>query len=155
MLFALTFLISNQPISNQNLKENRMFSILKILAIVFTFIISGCMQSDPGAQTIQVASTEEVKPAQEESMNNITKYPYKGTIHYMNLEGGFFGIVTDKGEKLLPFGLEKKYFVEGTVIMFSGNHEKGMMTIQQWGTPFRIDQVQLISLGKNKQNPEA
>ena len=88
-------------------------------------------------------------------MKNISKYPYEGTIHYMNLEGGFYGIVTDKGKKLLPLNLEKKYFVDGTVIKFSGNHEKGMMTIQQWGTPFRVNEVHSISLGKNARNPEA
>ena len=132
-----------------------MFSKLQILVVAFTFVTSGCMQSDPASQVVQITPSEEVKPAKEDTMKNISKYPYKGTIHYMNLEGGFYGIVTDKGEKLLPLGLEKKYFVDGTVILFSGKHEKGMMTIQQWGTPFRIDRVQLISLGKNKRNAEA
>ena len=132
-----------------------MFLKLQIFAFVLIFAISGCMQSEPGTQDIQVVSSEEVKPALEDSMKNISKYPYRGTIRFMNLEGGFYGIVTDKGKKLLPQGLEKKYFVDGTVINFSGKYEKGMMTIQQWGTPFRIDEVQLISLGKNSLNPDA
>lgn len=132
-----------------------MFSKLQFLAVVFTFAISGCSQSDSNPQTIQVPLSEKVKPENEKSMNSTSRYPYKGTVHYMNLEGGFYGIITDKGEKLLPMGLEKQYFVEGTIIIFSGNHEEGMMTIQQWGTPFRIDEVQLISLGKNTSHPEA
>ncbi len=133
----------------------------QILAVVFAFMLSGCMQSEPDIQsnsnpkTIQPASSEEVKPPPENTMKNISKFPYKGTIHYMNIEGGFYGIVTDKGKKLLPLGLEKKYLVEGTTIIFSGNYEQDMMTIQQWGTPFRINAVQLINLGKGTANPEA
>lgn len=138
-----------------------MFSKLQILVIVFTFVISSCQQSGTGTQadsnseSIQIASSEEPKPVQEKSMKNLSNYSYKGTIRYMNMEGGFYGIVTDKGEKLLPIGLEKKYFVEGTVISFSGKYVEGMMTIQQWGKPFKVDKVQLISLGKNTNNPEA
>jgi len=138
-----------------------MFLRLRILAVLITVVFSGCQQSGSGNQadsnpkTFQTVSSEEPKPVQEKPMIKRSNYQYKGTIHYLNLEGGFYGIVTDKGEKLLPIGLEKKYFVDGTVISFSGNYKEGMMTIQQWGKPFRVEKVQLISLGKNTNNPEA
>lgn len=88
-------------------------------------------------------------------MKQASKYPYKGTVQYIGLEGGFYGIVTDKGEKLLPMNLDNKYMKQGTVINFSGSYVKDMMTIQQWGKSFKIHQLNLISLGKDSNNPDA
>ncbi len=146
-----------------------MRSSLLFLTIVLTFVIAGCQQTEPNGQTIQVAPNEvkssevktpetqssELQSSNEDTMKQASKYPYKGTIQYIGLEGGFYGIVTDKGEKLLPMNLDKKYMKQGTVINFSGNYVKDMMTIQQWGTPFKINDVHLISLGKNSKHPDA
>ena len=32
-----------------------------------------------------------------------------GTIKYVSLEGGFYGIITEKGEKYLPINLPEKF----------------------------------------------
>ena len=78
--------------------------------------------------------------------------PYKGTIHYYDLEGGFFGITTDQGTKFLPMGLSKDYMQHGATIEFSGAIDNDVMTIQQWGTPFKIKEVRIIKPG-NPVNP--
>ncbi len=33
---------------------------------------------------------------------------YRGTVIYMDLEGGFFGIITEDGESLLPANLKNQ-----------------------------------------------
>ncbi|MGB0935892.1 MAG: hypothetical protein ACPGTQ_00470 [Colwellia sp.] len=69
---------------------------------------------------------------------------------FLESEGGFYGIVTNTGEKLLPMNLATEYKVVGTKLKIQGKKIEDMMTIQQWGTPFEIYQVELISKGENK-----
>ena len=71
-----------------------------------------------------------------------------GTVKYMEFEGGFFGIVDENGTKLLPMKLAKQYRKNGTVLKFKGYIIKDMATIQQWGTPFEITEVELIKEGE-------
>lgn len=72
---------------------------------------------------------------------------HTGEVKFLNLEGGFYGIVTSSGKKLLPMNLPKEFAQNGAVIRVKGK-EKNIMTIQQWGTPFEITDVELISAGK-------
>jgi len=77
----------------------------------------------------------------------------QGTIRYFYLEGGFYGIVTQQGQKLLPLNLTKAYQQDGAVVNVKGELQQGMMTIQQWGTPFKISHIEIVTLGKSN-NPE-
>jgi len=70
----------------------------------------------------------------------------QGTVQYYNLEGGFYGIVTTDGKRILPMNLSKEYKIIGAVIKFRGK-ALDVKTIQQWGTPFKLTEVQLISAG--------
>jgi hypothetical protein len=69
------------------------------------------------------------------------------TVNYYNFEGGFYGLVTSTGGKLLPMNLAKEYQVPGTVLKIKGEMIKDMITIQQWGQPYQISDVELITLG--------
>ena len=73
------------------------------------------------------------------------------TVKYLNFEGGFYGLVSSTGEKLLPMNLAKEYQLEGTKLKVKGQLIKDMMTIQQWGEPFKITDVELIKLGKKQE----
>lgn len=121
--------------------------------IVGLLLIVGCPQKNDASQEIkasnevqQVEVVKEHQPLKEQTVNkNLT---YRGTVKYFDLEGGFFGIVTDKGQKFLPQGLSREMLTDGAVIEFSGQMIKGMMTIQQWGTPFKVTDAKLIKTGK-------
>jgi hypothetical protein len=43
--------------------------------------------------------------------------------------------------------LAKEYQVPGTVLKIKGEMIKDMITIQQWGQPYQISDVELITLG--------
>jgi hypothetical protein len=75
----------------------------------------------------------------------------QGTIQFLNLEGGFYGIVTDEGKKLLPMNLDKAFHKPGAIVKVSGEYVD-IMTIQQWGTPFKITDIQLIKEGQGDSN---
>lgn len=68
----------------------------------------------------------------------------QGTVRYMNLEGGFWGIVADNGQKILPKNLPAEYRKDGLRLSFSAQEITGMMTIQQWGTLSNLSNISVI-----------
>lgn len=74
----------------------------------------------------------------------------RGRVQFLNLEGGFYGIITDSGKKILPMNMAKEFAQNGAIVRIKGK-VKNVMTIQQWGTPFTITEIELITPG-NKVN---
>lgn len=72
---------------------------------------------------------------------------HTGKLQFINLEGGFYGFIGDNGERLLPLGLDKKYRQHGAEIKILGYIDKDIMTIQQWGQPFKVLKVEMIKEG--------
>ncbi|WAI02328.1 hypothetical protein [Methanogenium organophilum] len=64
-----------------------------------------------------------------------------GTIVYQNLEGGFYGIVTDDGTPYLPLNLPDEFAQDNLSITFTGVAKTDVMTIQQWGTPLELTEI--------------
>ncbi|WP_085285609.1 hypothetical protein [Colwellia chukchiensis] len=70
----------------------------------------------------------------------------RGRVQFLNLEGGFYGIITDSGQKILPMNMAKEFAQHGAIVRIKGK-VKNVMTIQQWGTPFTITDIELITPG--------
>lgn len=68
----------------------------------------------------------------------------QGTVRYMNLEGGFWGIVADDGKQILPKNLPQEYRKDGLRLSFTAQEITGMMTIQQWGTLSNLSEISVI-----------
>jgi hypothetical protein len=146
--------------NNQTPFQFLQFARRAVSATIVFMVIAGCQQNSGQQESeeapltpsdhVKVVQAADVSPTKEAAKEPPMKkaYPYRGTVQYFNLEGGFYGIVTDKGLKLLPSGLPKEYLQDGAIIEFSGEIQKGVLTIQQWGTPFSIKSVNLIEPGK-------
>lgn len=67
-----------------------------------------------------------------------------GTVKYIELEGGFFGIETDGGEKFNPVNLEEKYRRDGLNIVFKYQEAEEQMSIQMWGKLIEITEIKLV-----------
>ncbi|WP_301664029.1 putative hemolysin [Methanoculleus frigidifontis] len=65
-----------------------------------------------------------------------------GTITYVDLEGGFYGIVAEDGTRYLPLNLSEEYRVDGMNVTFVGSLREDTVTIQQWGTPIEIAAIE-------------
>ena len=61
-----------------------------------------------------------------------------GTIQYVELEGGFFGIVTEEGAKYFPQYLPFDFKVDGLPVRVDAMFEEQAIGIQMWGVPIRI-----------------
>ena len=67
-----------------------------------------------------------------------------GTIKYVNIEGGFYGIVSDNGQKLDPVNLKKEFKKDGLRVKFVYSLKKGGLNIHQWGKIIEIISIRKI-----------
>jgi heat shock protein HslJ len=64
-----------------------------------------------------------------------------GTVRFIELEGGFFGIVTPAGDNYLPLNLPAEFQVNGIQVAFTAHEEKDASTTVMWGRPIRLDSI--------------
>ena len=67
-----------------------------------------------------------------------------GTIKYINLEGGFYGIVADNGQKLDPLNLKDEFKKDGLRVKFVYSLKKGTVNVHQWGKIIEILSIRKI-----------
>jgi hypothetical protein len=68
-----------------------------------------------------------------------------GTIRFIALEGGFYGILADDGNQFHPVNLDETYRVDGRRISFSAQLSD-TATVVMWGEPVRITAIEDIGL---------
>lgn len=65
----------------------------------------------------------------------------EGTVRYIDLEGGFYGIEEAHGARLLPLNLPKEFQKEGLKIRFKSQPKAKTMTLQMWGEPIEVVEI--------------
>lgn len=66
-----------------------------------------------------------------------------GTIRYVDLEGGFYGLVDTSGTKYDPTPLPEAFQEEGLRVRFRVR-EKDVLTTRMWGTPVEVLEMERI-----------
>ena len=117
-------------------------TILLVLSITLLIGATGCSPENKEMMQTPIKTTNHNTAIKAQA-----KIWQTVTVNYYNFEGGFYGLVTSTGGKLLPMNLAKEYQVPGTVLKIKGEMIKDMITIQQWGQPYQISDVELITLG--------
>jgi hypothetical protein len=67
-----------------------------------------------------------------------------GTVHYLDLEGGFFGIVTVDGKKYDPANLHSEFkdcAKDGVPVEVQAVLLRNMVSIHQWGQLIAIEEI--------------
>ena len=64
-----------------------------------------------------------------------------GTVKYISLEGGFYGIVTDDNESLDPINLPKEFQVDGKKISFMYKVRNDLASFHMWGVLIEITEI--------------
>jgi hypothetical protein len=67
-----------------------------------------------------------------------TTMPFRGTIVYLDLEGGFYGIESEDGERYFPINLPVIYREDGLRVAFDMRIRTDVMTTVMWGTTVEI-----------------
>jgi inhibitor of cysteine peptidase len=114
------------------------------------YIPSSGPEQRPGAGGIRAFSLKAEEKG-EQAVHGEYRRPWvpAGTITYVNLEGGFYGIAGDDGKEYLPLNLDQQYHIEGLRVSFEYEPAKDTATIQMWGTPVYltfIDKTDLYDL---------
>ncbi len=61
-----------------------------------------------------------------------------GTVRYVDLEGGFYGLVVGDSARYNPQNLAPEFQEDGLRVRFRAAVQEGMMTTQMWGRPVEI-----------------
>jgi inhibitor of cysteine peptidase len=68
-----------------------------------------------------------------------------GTVTFVDLEGGFYGIIGDDGTRYYPLQLDEPYKIDGLRVAFEYEPVKDMVTIQTWGDPVNLMFIEKIT----------
>ncbi len=69
----------------------------------------------------------------------------EGTVQYIYLEGGFWGIIGTDGNNYLPVNLDIKNMINGISVRIKAKILDDMVSTQQWGKPIEIISIEVIS----------
>lgn len=64
-----------------------------------------------------------------------------GTVTYLSLEGGFFGIIGDDGERYDPVNLDEEFQVDGLRVHFKARICESQVSVHMWGTIVEIIEI--------------
>ncbi len=64
-----------------------------------------------------------------------------GTVHYISLEGGFYGIVGDDGKNYDPVNLPAEFQKDQLKVKFEGRILKDRVSFHMWGEIIEIESI--------------
>jgi inhibitor of cysteine peptidase len=67
-----------------------------------------------------------------------------GTVKYIDLEGGFYGIVGDDNKHYDPMNLDQTYQQDGLRVRFQARIRQDISSIHMWGTIIEITKIDKI-----------
>lgn len=67
-----------------------------------------------------------------------------GTVKFVELEGGFYGIVGDDGKKYDPINLEQTYQEDGLRVRFQAKIRQDISSIHMWGTIIELTKIETL-----------
>jgi len=69
---------------------------------------------------------------------------FRGEVVYLDIEGGFYGIVTQGGMRLKPMHLPARYRHDGLLVQGKYRSLEDRMTLQMWGRPVELTDIERI-----------
>lgn len=109
------------------------------MRLVLVMIIGLSAIIAAGCKTTADAPAEETQTEERAAMQIVDGI--EGRVVHMDLEGGFYGIQTEAGDKYMPINLADEYKVDGLAIVFKVKPRPDVMTITMWGTTVEITEI--------------
>ncbi|MFO8231922.1 MAG: hypothetical protein R6U20_04585 [Longimonas sp.] len=112
-------------------------------------VLGGCGSSAPDT----TMPADPPTPSDEEGPNPENLVSTTGTVTYVEMEGGFWAIITPDSTRYDPSGsLPDSLQTEGLEIRFRGEEKSSQPSIRMWGTP--IDLLEAMPIDDTKDNSE-
>jgi inhibitor of cysteine peptidase len=105
---------------------------------------SGQIAGSGGIHSFYYKATE----TGEQTLHGEYRRPWvmAGTVTFVDLEGGFYGIIGDDGTRYYPLQLDEQYKVDGLRVAFAFEPVKDIATIQMWGEPVNLTFIEQIPI---------
>lgn len=68
----------------------------------------------------------------------------KGKVVYLELEGGIWGIVDEKGKDWLPVNMPFELMKDGIIVEVKAQKVNDFMSAGMWGTPIEIADFRIL-----------
>jgi inhibitor of cysteine peptidase len=106
-------------------------------------IPSGQIAGSGGIHSWYYSATE----TGEQTLHGEYRRPWvpAGTVTFLDLEGGFYGIIGDDGTTYYPLQLDEQYKIDGLRVAFEYEPVKDIATIQMWGDPVNLTFIETIT----------
>ncbi len=102
-------------------------------------VLAVCLMLLPAAGCSSAGDREGTRSGTGQEARTVT-----GTIQHVDVEGGFYGIVTDDGAKLDPINLPKDFQRDGVRIQVRVVPLRDRVSIHQWGELVRIFEIKRL-----------
>ena len=119
-----------------------MKKLLAPIILVHSLVLTGCAS----ANGTQVPATPE-NPAMTEASANAdveNRIAAIGTVRFIEINGGFWGIVGDDGNNYDPMDLDPQLQEDGLRVRFEAVPETDMMSSRMWGTMIRLIHIETV-----------
>ncbi len=73
-----------------------------------------------------------------------TRVEGTGTVVFVELEGGFYGIVADDGARYEPLNLPAEFQQDGLRVRFRARVLKDVASVHMWGRPVELLQIEAL-----------
>ena len=121
---------------------------IPFLLAFFVLTVAGCQTTSDAGEPVEEVLEEAGEMANELNTNNPKKGVMSdsllGTIRYLELEGGFYGIVGEDGKNYLPLNLDEAFEQDSLQVRFTYQRREGVMTIAMWGQAVDITSIERV-----------
>lgn len=127
-----------------------------IIALVIIIIIVGAIIILGGSESPTPPPAENGGEPHEEEPAGLASQVISGTgtVYYVDLEGGFFGIVSDDGMQYRPTNLSANLQENGLRLSFTGEIVEDAVDMYMWGVPLAIEEAFVITEPGEIEEPE-
>lgn len=126
-----------------------------IIALVIIIIIVGAILIFGGSEPQPLPPAENGEDPIDEPIEEPVGYIISGTgtVSYVDLEGGFYGIMGDDGTQYQPINLAANMQEDGLRLNFSGQVIEDYVDMYMWGVPLEIEEASVIAEAEEIEEP--
>ena len=118
------------------MRKKKLFFLIFLCLCHFVFVYSCTITTHEKLEEPTVKGDEE--PIVKGDIVEAT-----GIIKYVDLEGGFYGIIAD-GKHYVPINLSKEFKMDGLKVKFKAKIRKDLVSIHMWGILIELTYIDKI-----------
>lgn len=112
-----------------------------LLIVLIASSLSACAG---GPETTTPPSRQESPAMADGPIQNEGLIQGLATVHYQDIEGGFWGLIADDGQKYDPLELDEALQQDGLRVRFSARPDPDRMSTHMWGQIVELVEIEAV-----------